>query len=1128
MLSLILRLGLLGINVMDSFKVMKAPKARKGHAPSERAVAARKRDMKGLLCVWLVCACWLKLESVCDRTVVYLMPFYGNVKTMCFLYLIFGRSSAAEPIFTKYIRPTIKPYSKTIDSILELLSMLAAFAGELAAVPLHALKHRWEAFNDATNVDSIAEDAAETAGDDAPLRGRNRRFSVFSFWKDNNEATLELGVEPAGDDEEQEEEHSSPPDDDDIGEQELADVTAEEPIRKKTSDRRSANSSTVSRAEKPLPPAPAPGPSRATSSRPRLGYVPAAMPSYERHASPSQQSQQAEILQTDTQVAETDRMRNVARQANEVYEDVERAQEKVRDRARTVGNRDGLRRREPQSSGSSSTRQARPINGRTTSSSSSTHQQDAPVFKEPIPPTQQPRISRSPPGTSYIPAPPPAELHGQSSFGENASWGYRRNPSAGCQSVVNFPGHMSPPPSEHPYSAFPRDTIGTIPTGSYASAIAMLQPQPQNPGPMHPPTNIPVNAYVNSPAPPSDPFERARRRPPPIKPVLTNDHEDNGEEGNDEDEDEVEDEDGEEEPFPIRNNFRPATPPSQYLGPLPSARTVENTAQLALEFPSRELPPKTPMAPGGFGQWDLNSEVMGNSEYDDDGEVGPDDSISVRGAHRPAPPIHAFFAPPSQTQPVRQERVASPLGRPRKGLTLRGIDTRPTTVNDFEQMRLELEAEEATTAAGIREVLDGRTVAVQTPLPAKNRKSRLSTHLPGYFPLTPAFPPPPQDAHEIDENEGQIVNLGERPSSRQSPRPQQQDRRAPLPALGIYAEGAEEEQDNDLREFGARNIVQTGNVKEVEEALPVEGSSSKSEIKRLKKVIEEALAGKDPIQLPSQQFDAPVSRQRPAGEQQPVNARHPRPKALHVQPSAPPAEPGPLTGGTGASKSRRGLQTIEESVSVSLGDSLRGGKTVRSSEDGSRPTTADSKGRSAVPIKAQPWGPIAPSEVIAHPRSTKLPQLPTSSQERGSAAATGSTGGATVRGLTRARPTISQKRSSSDIGREDNGGRARTDVMGRNKDEDEKGLKKRRVASTGEAQQQNVAMPIRSVGRHLRSNGAGHIASGSSSIAGSDIPTPMVLSGGRHVKSPTEHIPDESVDEVGQIKTRRRKANATQ
>lgn len=55
MLHLLLRLGLLGVNVLDSFKVMKAPKARKGHAPSERAVAARKRAMKGLLCVWLVC-----------------------------------------------------------------------------------------------------------------------------------------------------------------------------------------------------------------------------------------------------------------------------------------------------------------------------------------------------------------------------------------------------------------------------------------------------------------------------------------------------------------------------------------------------------------------------------------------------------------------------------------------------------------------------------------------------------------------------------------------------------------------------------------------------------------------------------------------------------------------------------------------------------------------------------------------------------------------------------------------------------------------------------------------------------------------------------------------------------------
>lgn len=296
--------------------------------------------------------------------------------------------------------------------------MLAAFAGELAAVPLHALKHRWEAFNDATNDAHVAAETAETAetaADDASRRRRNRRFSVFSFWKDNSESPLELGMEAAADSEE----HAPPSaDDEDLGGQDLEDVPVEEPERKGENDRRSTNSS-VSRADKPLPPAPGPDPSEPTSSRPRLGYVPAAMPTYERY--PSQQSQQAEILQTDPRAVEADRMRNVVRQANEVYGDIQEAREKVRDRVRTVKSREGLRRREPLSSGSSSTRQARPINGRANSSSSSGQQGHGPIFKEPMPPPPQPRLSRSPPGTSYILAPPPAENYGQSSFGRMIS-----------------------------------------------------------------------------------------------------------------------------------------------------------------------------------------------------------------------------------------------------------------------------------------------------------------------------------------------------------------------------------------------------------------------------------------------------------------------------------------------------------------------------------------------------------------------------------------------------------------------------------------------------------------------------------------------------------------------------------
>jgi len=55
MIHAILRLALLGYNILETFKTLKV-KVRKGTTePSSRAMAQRKRDMKGVLCVWVVC-----------------------------------------------------------------------------------------------------------------------------------------------------------------------------------------------------------------------------------------------------------------------------------------------------------------------------------------------------------------------------------------------------------------------------------------------------------------------------------------------------------------------------------------------------------------------------------------------------------------------------------------------------------------------------------------------------------------------------------------------------------------------------------------------------------------------------------------------------------------------------------------------------------------------------------------------------------------------------------------------------------------------------------------------------------------------------------------------------------------
>lgn len=69
MIHALLRLTLLAVNVLDTFKILQPPKPRKGGTePSARALAARKRGMKGTLCVWIVTVsaphvmrCWVSV-----------------------------------------------------------------------------------------------------------------------------------------------------------------------------------------------------------------------------------------------------------------------------------------------------------------------------------------------------------------------------------------------------------------------------------------------------------------------------------------------------------------------------------------------------------------------------------------------------------------------------------------------------------------------------------------------------------------------------------------------------------------------------------------------------------------------------------------------------------------------------------------------------------------------------------------------------------------------------------------------------------------------------------------------------------------------------------------------------------
>lgn len=371
---------------------------------------------------------------------------------MCLLFMIFTRSSVrpghfrthlcetdspeqgAEPIVVKYLAPLIKPYVKPVDSILELLSMVSAFALELASVPIKAVDERWQAFS-----------AEDIQGDDGVTRRARgfieRRFTVFSFWRDNDEPPLVLDATPI--EEERRAGDWTPSSERDAPEEAPTGyvvATEIEPSRKPSQERRTISSGSSSRGEKPLPPPPsskpklylAPSASRVGSSAPRLGQVTATIPTVQRY--PSQQSHRAEIVHAGARAINADDARDAVRQAQEIYDDLDAAQEDVRhQRERSLKTQQTSRKgQQTQSSGSSSTRPApRPGYGRGHSSSSSgTHKRPSSVSAGEVQsvPKPVPILQTSPPGTSYVPAPPPEGVHGQSPSGRSISYEpYLRN-----------------------------------------------------------------------------------------------------------------------------------------------------------------------------------------------------------------------------------------------------------------------------------------------------------------------------------------------------------------------------------------------------------------------------------------------------------------------------------------------------------------------------------------------------------------------------------------------------------------------------------------------------------------------------------------------------------------------------
>ncbi|KAF8760390.1 hypothetical protein RHS01_01609 [Rhizoctonia solani] len=152
MLVLILSSYLLFQNVYSTYKALKPPKpprkAKNGVDRATKAKHSRKRELKGMLACWIVWSCWSIAESIADRTIAVLTPFYSEIKMFLILFLIIGRSTMAEPILLHVIRPLVKPYYVSLDWFLDIFTSLAGLAILLFSSPLVWIKivtnHAWK------------------------------------------------------------------------------------------------------------------------------------------------------------------------------------------------------------------------------------------------------------------------------------------------------------------------------------------------------------------------------------------------------------------------------------------------------------------------------------------------------------------------------------------------------------------------------------------------------------------------------------------------------------------------------------------------------------------------------------------------------------------------------------------------------------------------------------------------------------------------------------------------------------------------------------------------------------------------------------------------------------------------
>ncbi|KAF8638528.1 hypothetical protein AX17_002071 [Amanita inopinata Kibby_2008] len=166
----VLRLAMLFLNIYDSYKTLKPPPPSSRHAgrPSLRALTQRKRNMKGCLAVWIVWCCFTLYERMVEGLISLFIPFYEEIKSLVIVFLILTRARGAEPIYLHMIRPFLKPYTTTLDSLLDFMFLICDIVLAAMHVPINPVLSLWRRWFGHTDV-PLEQVSTSPAGESYPV-----------------------------------------------------------------------------------------------------------------------------------------------------------------------------------------------------------------------------------------------------------------------------------------------------------------------------------------------------------------------------------------------------------------------------------------------------------------------------------------------------------------------------------------------------------------------------------------------------------------------------------------------------------------------------------------------------------------------------------------------------------------------------------------------------------------------------------------------------------------------------------------------------------------------------------------------------------------------------------------------